>query len=779
MLRVRGYSITKKLTKINILVSGAALFLACAAFVAYDLIGFRQAMVHNLSIQAQIAGSNSVSAILFNDAHAAEITLAALKADPNIVSAGINTTDGRPFATYGRDGGDQAQPLPPFPSGQTEAYWFKDGQLVLVRKIVFQGEPTGSVYIRSDLRELSDRLKRYAFIATIVLVGSLIAALLVASLFQRAVADPIVHLAEIARIVSRDRNYSMRATSTGNRDEPDILILAFNEMLGQIQEREGALQKSRRELEQRVQERTAQLADANKELELRNREVERANKLKSQFLASMSHELRTPLNAILGFSQLLSAQVGQPKDLSKNKRWLEHIETGGRHLLQLVNDILDLSKIEAGMVELNREAFEVEAAIPEVISNIRHLAMEKKIQVDVQNEANVNVFADRIRFKQILYNLLSNAVKFTPEGGDIKLKVSRDGLLAYVSVTDTGIGIRPEDHKAVFEEFRQVGNTTKGVTEGTGLGLAITKKLVEQQGGEIELASELGKGSRFTFTVPLSQEPARTPSSSLTMGVQSRRIKPLILVVEDDTPARELLVSYLTPEGYETATASSGEEALVKALQLLPDAITLNGLMPGKGGWEVLHRLKITPATAAIPIVIVSIVDNKERGFALGASEYLVKPVQKDPLLAALKKHVGNGSQRKVLVIDDEEASLQLASQVLQSAGYVSVVAHSGREALDLLTKNAVDAILLDLLMPEMDGFEVLGHIKDNPSMRDLPVFVLTAKDLTSADTEFLLRATQGLFRKEESWKESLLAQLRRVINTSEGELKRRSQAAQ
>src|ERR1700676_4649501 len=327
MLWLRGNSIAKRLTRMNILVSGAGLLIACAAFVAYDLVNFRETMVHNLSIQAQIAGSNSVSALLFDDPQTAEGTLSALKAAPNVVSAGIYTPAGRSFATYWRDGAAQNLALPPIPADQIEAHWFKDGQLVVVRRIVFQGKPAGTVFIRSDLQEMSHRLKRYAGIAAMVLLASLVLALLVGSVFQRACAEPIVHLAELAGIVSRDKDYSVRATSTGNGDEPDVLTRAFNEMLGQIQEREGALQKVHRELEQRVQARTAQLAAANKELELKNREVERATRLKSKFLASMSHELRTPLNAIVGFSDLLAEQTAGALN-DKQKRFLNKINKG-------------------------------------------------------------------------------------------------------------------------------------------------------------------------------------------------------------------------------------------------------------------------------------------------------------------------------------------------------------------------------------------------------------------------------------------------------------------
>lgn len=503
------------------------------------------------------------------------------------------------------------------------------------------------------------------------------------------------------------------------------------------------------------------LAETNRQLELRNREVERANQLKSQFLASMSHELRTPLNAILGFAELLSRETRITQE-AKYKRWLDHIDTGGKHLLQLVNDVLDLSKIEAGQVELNNENFEVEAAIPEVLSNIRYLAMIKKIRVEVESAPNMVVFADRVRFKQILYNLMSNAVKFTPEDGLIHLEISQEKDFARVSVTDTGIGIREEDLQIIFDEFRQVGETTRGVREGTGLGLAITKRLVELQGGKIVVRSEIGKGSQFVFTIPLGEGIDEPRALQVTPNLSSRE-KPLVLIVDDEAPARDLLVSYLEPEGFQTVTASSGAEGIMKASKLLPDAITLNMLMPGKNGWDTLYRLKTNATTSAIPIVIVSVVDNRERGFALGAAEYLVKPVQKDVLVSALEKHLGRNGGRKVLVIDDEDQSLQLAGHVLESAGHAPLLAQSGKEAFDLLSRGSVDAILLDLAMPEMDGFEVLRKLLDHPTARDIPVFVLTAKDLTESEVKFLTDATKGLFLKQKSWKEELLTQLRNV----------------
>lgn len=774
MFWVRDSSIAKRLTRMNILVSGAGLFLCCAVFVAYDVVSFREAMVHNLSIQAQIAGSDSVSALLFNDPQAAQNTLSALKAAPNIVSAGIYTPESRPFAMYRRDGAGESLSLPAIPPGQIEAHWFKDGHLLVVRKILFQEKPAGTVFIRSDLHEMSHRLKRYAGIAAIVLLASMIAALLVGSVFQRAVAQPIVHLAELAGIVSRDKDYSVRANPTGNGDEPDILVRAFNEMLGQIQEREGALQEVHRDLEQRVEARTAQLADANKELERQNHEVERATRLKSRFLASMSHELRTPLNAIVGFSDLLAE--GAPGELNpKQKRFVNHIKEGSAHLLQLINDILDLSKIEAGQLELHCEYFHVKEALPEVLSTIRPLAMAKNIQVEHALEIDRPAYADRVRFKQILYNLLSNAVKFTPKDGRISIECANDGDFVCISVIDTGIGIRAEDQAVVFEEFRQVEGGKDSTQEGTGLGLAITKRLVEQQGGTISLVSEPGNGSRFTFTLPAGIKPNTNASATNTLSATipqrvaagEGRSRPLVLIVDDELPARELLASYLSSE-YRIAMASSGAEAVEKAEQLRPDAITLDVFLAGGNGFETLAVLRQTPGLKNTPVIIVSIVDQQRLGLALGAADYLIKPIRKALLLETIRKHVPSqlDDDEAILLVDDDPATLELLADILRSAGYETQSVQSGKRALEVLSSKLVSAVLLDLLMPGMDGFEVIRHVRQDAALKELPIFVMTGKSLTPEESDLLARDTQALLLKNGSWQQQLVAEVERVIQS-------------
>jgi PAS domain S-box-containing protein len=512
-----------------------------------------------------------------------------------------------------------------------------------------------------------------------------------------------------------------------------------------------------------------QIEQQNGELVLRNREVERATSLKSKFLASMSHELRTPLNAIVGFSDLLAEQTaGQLND--KQKRFVNHIKEGSAHLLQLINDILDLSKIEAGQLELRCEEFQVRDALPEVLSTIRPLAMAKNIEVESTVKIDQPVYADRIRFKQILYNLLSNAVKFTPKAGRINIDCRQDGNEVRISVVDSGIGIRAEDQAVIFEEFRQVEGGTDAAKEGTGLGLAITKRLVEQQGGKISLHSELGKGSRFSFTLPLASGTApkdlpvqRLLRPGVLLGEGSS--KPLIMVVDDEVAARELLTSYLNPE-YRIVTAASGAEAIHKATELRPDVITLDVLMAGGNGFETLAVLRQAPELANTPIIIVSIVDQQRVGFALGAADYLLKPIRKQLLLETIRTHLPprTDDDDAILLVDDDPKALELLAETLRSAGYETQSVQSGPRALELLSSKIVSAVFLDLLMPGMDGFEVIRHVRQQATLKDLPIIVMTGKTLTQEESDLLSHETQALFQKGGSWQEQLIAEVGRVV---------------
>jgi PAS domain S-box-containing protein len=361
---------------------------------------------------------------------------------------------------------------------------------------------------------------------------------------------------------------------------------------------------------------------ANHQLELQNKELDRANRLKSEFLASMSHELRTPLHTIIGFTELLSEELEGPLN-DKQKRFLSHVYQDSQHLLELINDILDLSKIEAGQLELHPEPFDAAYVISEAVNAIRPMAESRDITVESRLSGDTIILADRVRFREILNNLLSNAVKFTPQGGRVWVEnqPAPAGMVGFC-VGDTGVGIAPEDHEAVFDKFRQVGATTRGVREGTGLGLAIVKSFVEMHGGAITLLSAPGEGSRFVFTIPAGNS---TP--------------PVVLVIEDEPGAQELLASYLEPLGIRTRCANTADEGIRLARDLKPDAITLDLLLPGKSGWRVLRELKSFPETSNIPVFVVSVLDQSPSEMKREATEYLQKPLKKDALIHALRKH--------------------------------------------------------------------------------------------------------------------------------------------
>jgi PAS domain S-box-containing protein len=359
---------------------------------------------------------------------------------------------------------------------------------------------------------------------------------------------------------------------------------------------------------------------ANQQLELQNQELDRVNRLKSEFLASMSHELRTPLHTIIGFTELLAEELEGPLN-EKQKRFLGHVHQDSQHLLELINDILDLSKVEAGQMELHPESFDAKAAIGQALRAIQPMADARGVELENAVDSETIVKADPVRFREILNNLLSNAVKFTPAGGNVRVESCppAEGMACFC-VADTGIGIAPEDHAAVFDKFRQVGSTTRGVREGTGLGLAIVRSFVEMHGGKISLQSAPGEGSRFSFTVPAGDS---TP--------------PVVLVIEDEPGGRELLASYLEPLGVRTECASSADEGIRMARDLKPDAITLDLLMPGKSGWRVLRELRAMPETSGIPVFVVSVLD--ESPAMLEATEYLQKPLKKEALVQALRRH--------------------------------------------------------------------------------------------------------------------------------------------
>jgi signal transduction histidine kinase/CheY-like chemotaxis protein len=503
-----------------------------------------------------------------------------------------------------------------------------------------------------------------------------------------------------------------------------------------------------------------------------NAELVEANHHKTVFLANMSHELRTPLNAILGFSELLVDAPNEQFPEATRKRFLEQIHSSGKHLLGLINDILDLSKVEAGQMELRLQMVTVAEVVAQVVSTIEPLATKKHIEVKADGAGGGQILADEGKLKQMVLNLVSNSIKFTPEGGTVTIESVRAGDRVEISVSDNGIGIAPDDLQRVFKEFQQVDSGANRTQQGTGLGLALTRSFAILHGGNVRAESELGKGSRFTIDLPVeARSPHRAPTLANGSGGTAKidLNRPLVVVVEDDPVAAELLARQIERVGYRTEVARSGAEALTMAKSRKPAAITLDILLPDMDGWEVLTLLKHDPLTSDIPVIVVSVVDNPTLGTALGALDYFVKPVEAKELVSRLTSYTFNrapgGRKTSVLVVDDEAANLELMKLVLEPAGFSAILAAGGRQAIELARSHKPDVVMLDLLMPDVDGFDVLEALSERESTRSIPVIVLTAKHLSAGDIDHLNGRVATILRRGSTGTKELLGQLRAVLS--------------
>jgi signal transduction histidine kinase len=475
-------SISTRLTLMNVLVSGVALVLACAGFFAYDQLTFRESLVRTLSAQAQIIASNSVSAILFNDPQAAQATLAGLKSSQNIASAGIFTADQRPLAEYFRDPADTILTMPALPKDKTEAYWFRATHLVLVRQITSQGKPVGFVFLRADLREIDQRLKRYTLIAFCVLLLSLVVAMLISSVFRRSVAEPIVQLAATARKVSRDKDYSVRAKAYTQRDELAVLVESFNEMLQEIQKRDTELQEAHDELEHRVAERTRELVAANRELEA--------------FSYSVSHDLRGPLDALDGFSYVLMKQYGAKLD-DQARELIQHIRGSGKRMVQLIDDLLNLSRVTTSL--MHEEKIDLSAMARVIMADLCRVAPDRKVEFVMP--AKVEGYGDARLVRIVMENLLRNAWKYTSHHEQARIEfgvTGTDGRATYY-VKDDGSGFDPRSADRLFQPFQRLHSNAE--FPGNGIGLATVRRIIQRHGGEIWAEGAVEQGATFYFTL--------------------------------------------------------------------------------------------------------------------------------------------------------------------------------------------------------------------------------------------------------------------------------------
>lgn len=545
----------------------------------------------------------------------------------------------------------------------------------------------------------------------------------------------------------------------------------------------GELASSFNAMADRLRERSAELQEANTRLQheiaVRRRaeeEAEAANEAKSRFLASMSHELRTPLNAVIGYSEMLIEEAADlhHDDLIPD---LQKIRGAGKHLLELINDVLDLSKIEAGKMDVFLETFAVDELLGEVATIIHPLVGRHDNTLSVVHESALgSMYSDLTKVRQVLFNLLSNASKFT-EHGTITLTAARTTGEAgedwvVFRVRDTGIGMTPEQLGQLFQPFSQSESSTTRKYGGTGLGLAITRSFCDLIGGTVEVESEFGVGTTFTVRLPatVAGPPPLAGASTPAVAHAPMTARPAaagperVLVIDDEGSAREVIARTLAREGFEVIDAPSGEDGLRLAREARPDLITLDLMMPGQDGWGVLQALKSDPALAEIPVVIVTMLDDRNVGFSLGASDYLVKPVERETLVRSVRRYVQGSRRGPILLVEDDAATRAWLGRMLRREGCTVLEAENGRTALACLETARPALVILDLVMPEMDGFEFVDELHQRAASEDVPVIVLTAKDLTAEDRKRLTGQVRRVLQKGVHPKEELVEEVHRAL---------------
>jgi signal transduction histidine kinase/CheY-like chemotaxis protein len=511
-----------------------------------------------------------------------------------------------------------------------------------------------------------------------------------------------------------------------------------------------------------------EMAEAKEAAEVARGVAEVANRAKSAFLANMSHELRTPLNAIIGYSEIL---LEDAKDMGYGEATadLSRIQNAGRHLLEIISDILDLSKIEAGKMDIHLEELDLDSLLKGVLETAAPLAEKNanKLEFDCEKEVG-SLYADQTKIRQILLNLLSNACKFT-QNGRVHLRVwrqrERGGEELVCAVADSGIGMTVQEVERLFQPFTQADASTTRKYGGTGLGLAISKRFCQMMGGDISVESTPGAGSVFTMRLPVHHRHDSSLDRTNTIAREQSGHRYTLLAIDDDATARDLVRRFMEREGYSVHTADSGAQGLDLARKIKPDAITLDVLMPEMDGWSVLAELKADPELADIPVVMLTMVDDQQMGYALGASDYMIKPIDRDRLATMLRRYRCADPPCSLLLVEDDEDTRAMMRRMLEREGWLVEEAENGRVALEKAAQKAPELVLLDLMMPEMDGFQFIDAFRRDARWKEVPVIVVTAKELELEEKRRLAVKVDTILQKEAFGRAELLQQVRSLVS--------------